>query len=54
MRAFALVGFGEGIKLSWENCEDFDQHAALVSFFTGVGEHEKGAKVWSDCLDESK
>lgn len=40
--------------LAWNNCDDFDMNAALQSFFEGVGEHEKGAKVWNDCLDESK
>ena len=40
--------------LGWKNCEDFDMQAALESFFGGVSEHEKGAKIWNDCLDESK
>lgn len=40
--------------LGWKNCEDFDMNAALQSFFDGVDEHEKGAKIWNDCLDESK
>jgi hypothetical protein len=40
--------------VAWENCDDFDMHAALQSFFEGVSEHEKGAKIWNDCLDESK
>jgi hypothetical protein len=40
--------------LGWENCDDFDMNAALESFFDGVAEHEKGAKIWNDCLDESK
>ena len=31
-----------------------DMNAALESFFEGVAEHEKGAKIWNDCLDESK
>jgi hypothetical protein len=40
--------------LGWKNCDDFDMNAALQAFFDGVSEHEKGAKVWNDCLDESK
>jgi hypothetical protein len=40
--------------LGWTNCDDFDMNAAMQSFFEGVGGHEKGAKVWNDCLDESK
>ena len=40
--------------LGWTNCEDFDVNAALQSFFEGVDAHEKGAKIWNDCLDESK
>ena len=40
--------------LAWENCEDFDMNAALESFFEGVDGHEKGSKVWNDCLDESR
>lgn len=39
--------------LGWKNCEDFDMNAALQSFFEGVDEHEQGAKIWNDCLDES-
>ena len=40
--------------LVWSNCDDFETNAVLQSFFEGVDSHEKGAKVWSDCLDESK
>lgn len=40
--------------LAWKNCEDFDMNAALESFFEGVDGHVKGAKVWNDCIDESK
>ena len=40
--------------LAWKNCEDFDMSAALESFFEGVDSHEKGAKVWNDCIDESR
>jgi hypothetical protein len=40
--------------LAWERCEDFDMNTALGAFFDGVAEHEKGAKVWNDHLDESK
>ena len=40
--------------LGWKNCEDFDMNAALQSFFDGVHAHEKGARIWNDCLDESK
>jgi hypothetical protein len=40
--------------LAWKNCDDFDMNAALQSFFEGVAGHEKGAKIWNDCLDESK
>lgn len=40
--------------LGWKNCDDFDMNAALQSFFEGVDGHEKGAKIWNDCLDESK
>jgi hypothetical protein len=43
-----------GKILGWYNCDDFDMGAALESFFEGVAEHEKGAKVWNDALDESK
>jgi len=40
--------------LGWKNCDDFDMNAALRSFFEGVDGHEKGAKIWNECLDESK
>ena len=40
--------------LAWDNCEDFDLNVALQVFWEGVAAHEKGAKVWNDCLDESK
>lgn len=40
--------------LEWKSCEDFDMDAALRSFFEGVEEHEEGARVWNECLDESK
>jgi hypothetical protein len=40
--------------LGWKNCDDFDMNTALQSFFEGVDSHEKGAKIWNDCLDESK
>lgn len=40
--------------LEWENCEDFDLSAALETFFEGVADHEKGAQIWNDNLDESK
>ncbi|MEP6673237.1 MAG: hypothetical protein ABJF10_29070 [Chthoniobacter sp.] len=40
--------------LEWTECEDFDVNTALQSFFAGVDEHEKGRKIWADCLDESK
>ena len=40
--------------LTWKNCEDFDRNAAIDSFFNGVDGHEKGSKIWNECLDESK
>jgi hypothetical protein len=40
--------------LAWTNCDDFDMNAALQSFFEGVDGHKQGAKIWNDCLDESK
>ncbi len=40
--------------LEWENCEDFDLSAAFETFFEGVTEHEPGAEVWNNHLDESK
>jgi hypothetical protein len=40
--------------LAWANCDHFDMNAAFASFFEGVAGHEQGARVWNDCLDESK
>ena len=40
--------------VEWTECNDFDMNAAIQSFFEGVDSHEKGAKIWQDCLDESK
>lgn len=40
--------------LAWDNCQDFDMNMALESFFQGVDDHEDGAKIWNDSLDESK
>lgn len=40
--------------LVWKNCDDFDMNAVLQSFFEGVDSHEQGARIWSDCLDQSK
>jgi hypothetical protein len=40
--------------LAWDNCEDVDLNHAFESFFNGVAEHEKGAAIWNECLDESK
>ena len=40
--------------LQWEHCEDFDIGAATEAFFRGVAAHEKGARIWNECLDESK
>jgi hypothetical protein len=40
--------------LGWTDCEDFDMNASFQAFFEGVAGHEKGAKIWNDCLDESK
>jgi hypothetical protein len=40
--------------LTWNNCDDFDMQAAVQSFFQGVDEHEKGARIWNDARDESK
>jgi hypothetical protein len=37
----------------WKNCEDFDMERALRSFWSGVGTHEQGSKVWTAALDES-
>lgn len=40
--------------LEWKNCDDFDMNAAIQAFFDGVDKHEKGSKIWSECLDESR
>ena len=40
--------------LEWDNCEDFDLNAAFHAFFEGVANHEKGAAIWNESLDESK
>ena len=40
--------------IEWENSDDFDMDAALEAFWRGVASHEKGSKIWNDCLDESK
>ncbi|PQO30064.1 hypothetical protein [Blastopirellula marina] len=40
------------ILLAYENCDDCDPDLAMRSFFHGVSEHEKGAEVWNNCLDE--
>lgn len=40
--------------LQWENCEDFNLSTALENFFEGVAEHEQGAEIWNNSLDESK
>jgi len=40
--------------VAWFKCEDFDVNEALRAFFDGVAKHKKGAKIWSDSLDESK
>lgn len=40
--------------LGWKDCDEFDMNVALQSFFEGVDGHEEGAKIWNDCLDESK
>jgi hypothetical protein len=40
--------------LQWDECDDFDQMAALNAFFEGVSAHEKGGKVWKKALDASK
>ena len=39
--------------LEWDHCEDFDMNRAMEAFFEGVEEHEEGARVWHDALDES-
>ena len=36
------------------DCDDFDTDAAFESFFAGVEEDERGTKIWSASLDESK
>lgn len=40
--------------LAWKDCDDFDMSAAFEAFFRGVAEHDKGAKIWNDHLDESR
>lgn len=40
--------------LAWDNCEDFNLDEVIAEFFDGVGEHEQGAAIWDECLDESK
>ena len=40
--------------VEWHECDDFDMDAAFEAFFRGVDEHEQGAKVWNEALDESK
>jgi hypothetical protein len=40
--------------VAWDRCEDFDLDHAMREFFAGVAEHEKGAQVWNDHLDESR
>lgn len=40
--------------VQWKNCEDYDMQAAMDEFLEGIEEHEMGAKVWDDCLDESR
>jgi hypothetical protein len=40
--------------LQWKDCEGFDMNSALEAFFVGVDQHEKGAKVWNQALDQSK
>ncbi len=39
--------------LIWNGCDDFDIDDTLRSFFDGVSSHQKGAKIWNYCLDES-
>ncbi len=39
--------------LQWDNCEDFNLSEMLRTFFKGVSEHEQGAKIWDEHLDES-
>ncbi len=40
--------------LAWDNCDEFDMNQAFESFFHGVSQHEKGSKIWEQCLDESR
>ena len=40
--------------LAWKNCDDFDFDAAVQAFFEGVGGHDRGSRIWNECLDESK
>jgi hypothetical protein len=40
--------------LAWTHCDDFDINAAFEAFFDGVDSHEKGSKIWNECLVESK
>ncbi len=40
--------------LEWENCEDFAIEEIGEALFEGVAEHEKGAKIWEESLDESQ
>ncbi len=40
--------------LEWTNCDDFDIEFAFEAFFKGVADHEQGAAIWNQCLDESK
>jgi len=40
--------------LQWSACEDFDVEAVFKAFFTGIGQHEQGARIWADSLDESR
>ena len=38
----------------WKDCADFDIDDSLQAFFDGVHQHEMGARIWNECLDESK
>ncbi len=40
--------------LEWQRCEDFDLDVALQAFWQGVDSHERGGKIWSEHLDQSK
>lgn len=40
--------------LEWEECEDFDMPTAVESFFEGIDEHEQGAEIWNNYVDESR